>query len=174
MFIAEQVQREASSTIQGAGWLQHCCEGNTITHQGTKTKTQKGEETLQGLRKLLFFPPCSILLRCIRQKTFPQHNRFVIQKVPWQNNGAFTKRTADIKFISVAFKNIMRSGKNIFQAMKHIVFTEADWRAPLSQSHSRVSKKCEANFEQNLGKFYYLKGFYKLVYEGLQVTTFHK
>lgn len=57
VFIAEQVQREASSTIEGAGWLQHCYEGNTITHQGTKTKTQKGEETLRGLRKLLFFPP---------------------------------------------------------------------------------------------------------------------
>lgn len=58
MFIAEQVQRGASSTIEGAGWLQHCCEGNTITHQGTKTKTQKGEkETRRGLRKLLFFPP---------------------------------------------------------------------------------------------------------------------
>lgn len=69
------------------------------------------------------------------------------------------KRTADIKFIGVAFKNIMRSGKNIFQATKHVVFTEADWRAPLSQSHSRVSNKCEANFKQNLGKFLLFEGF---------------
>lgn len=36
--------------------------------------------------------------------------------------------------------------------MKRVVFTEADWRAPLTQSHSWISNKCELNFKQFLGK----------------------
>lgn len=116
MFIAEQVQRGASSTIEGAGWLQHCCEGNTITHQGTKTK-KEGKRNSARIKEIAIFfpPPCSISLRCVRQKTFPQHNRFVIQKVPSRNNGAFKsgrRASGSLEWRSKIF--CARSVKNIF------------------------------------------------------------
>lgn len=92
---------------------------HTPRNQNKNTEGKK----LQGLRKLLFFPH-SILPRYILQKTFPQHNRSISQKVPWQNNGPFRKLTTDITFISAAFKNILYSVKNIFQAMKRLTFTK--------------------------------------------------
>lgn len=63
MFIAEQVQRGASSTIEGAGWLQHCCEGNTITHQGTKTK-KEGKRNSARIKEIAISPPPLVLFRC--------------------------------------------------------------------------------------------------------------
>lgn len=125
MFIAEQVQRGASSTIEGAGWLQHCCEGNTITHQGTKTKKEGKRNSARIKEIAIFSPPCSILLRCVRQKTFPQHKRFVIQKVPSRNNGAFKSGRRASGSLEWRSKIFCARSKIFLQATKRSVFTEA-------------------------------------------------
>lgn len=59
----------------------------------------------------------------------------------------------------VEHSKILCARAKIFFRQCNIVFTEAEWRAPLSQSQSRVSNRCEANFKQNSGKILLFEGF---------------
>ena len=80
----------------------------------SKQRHRKGKNSAR-IKEIAIFP-YSILPRLILQKTFPQHNSDISQKLLWNNNGPFHKLTTDIKFIGAAVKNILYAVKNIFQA----------------------------------------------------------
>lgn len=89
----------------------------------SKQRHRKGKNSAR-IKEIAIFP-YSILPRWILQKTFPQHNSDISQKLLWNNNGPFRKLTTDIKFNGAAVENILYAVKNIFQAMKHIISKKA-------------------------------------------------